>query len=231
MIRRWFRRLAVIQALLALSILTYLAAAAAGGLLSNGAPVPPPGEDTYRIGLFEGTLHTDLLIPVTPDVRARFAFVQDAGVPVLDPQAEWLVVGWGSDSFFATVGSPSDITASTLWRSATGDSSVLRIDVAGRIDDFSRITLLALTPVQFGALTDAILDSFAQMADGGRIPLPYPGFTPTDGFFAGRDRFHALRTCNVWVSDLLARADVRFGRWTPTNYAVRLAFWRFVPRS
>jgi uncharacterized protein (TIGR02117 family) len=164
-------------------------------------------------------------------MRALTRMHQDAGVPVLDPQAEWLVVGWGAHSFFATVGSPSDITASTLWRSATGDASVLRIDVAGRIDDFSRITLLALTPVQFGALTDAILDSFAQMDDGGRIPLPYPGFTPTDGFFAGRDRFHALRTCNVWVSDMLARADVRFGRWTPTNYAVRLAFWRFVPRN
>jgi hypothetical protein len=92
MIRRWFRRLAVLQGLFALAMLTYLAAAAAGGLLSNGAPVPPPGEDIYRIGLFQGSLHTDLLIPVTPDVRARFAFVQDAGVPVLDPQAEWLVV-------------------------------------------------------------------------------------------------------------------------------------------
>ena len=231
MIRRWFRRLAVIQALLALSILTYLAAAAAGGLLSNGAPVPPPGEDTYRIGLKQGSLHTDLLIPVTPDVRARFAFVQDAGVPVLDPQAEWLLVGWGASSFFATVGSVSDITAHTLWRSATGDSSVLRIDVAGRIEDFSRITLMALTPDQFNALTDAILDSFARMADGGRIPLPYAGFTPTDGFFAGRDRFHMARTCNVWVSEMFARAGLRFGRWTPTNYAVRLAFWRFVPQN
>ncbi|MFN5826129.1 MAG: TIGR02117 family protein [Rhodobacterales bacterium] len=231
MIRRWFRRLAVIQGLFALAMLTYLAAAAAGGLLSNGAPVPPPGEDTYRIGLFQGSLHTDLLIPVTPDVRARFAFVQDAGVPVLDPQAEWLLVGWGASSFFATVGSVSDITAHTLWRSATGDSSVLRIDVAGRIEDFSRITLMALTPDQFNALTDAILDSFARMADGGRIPLPYAGFTPTDGFFAGRDRFHMARTCNVWVSEMFARAGLRFGRWTPTNYAVRLAFWRFVPQN
>lgn len=231
MIRRWFRRLAVLQGLFALAMLTYLAAAAAGGLLSNGAPVPPPGEDTYRIGLFQGSLHTDLLIPVTPDVRARFAFVQDAGVPVLDPQAEWLVVGWGANSFFATVASVSDITAHTLWRAVTGDSSVLRIDVAGRIEDFSRITLLALTPDQFNALTDAILDSFAQVADGRYIPLPYPGFTPTDGFFAARDRFDMFRTCNVWVSGMLARADVRFGRWTPTNYAVRLAFWRFVPQN
>ena len=231
MIRRWFRRLAILQALFALAIVTYLAAAAAGGLLSNGAPVPAPGEDTYRIGLFQGSLHTDLLIPVTPDVRARFAFVQDAGVPVLDPQAEWLVVGWGSNSFFETVASVSDISASMIWRSATGDSSVLRIDLAGRIEDFSRITLMALTPDQFNALTDAILDSFAQVADGRRIPLPYAGFTPTDGFFAGRDRFHMARTCNVWVSEMFARAGLRFGRWTPTNYAVRLAFWRFGPQD
>ena len=231
MIRRWVRRFAAIQVLFALSFVMYLAAAAAGGLLSNGAPAPSPGDETYRVGLFQGTIHTDLLIPVTPDVRARFAFAQDAGVPVLDPRAEWLAVGWGAKNFYTTVGSLSDITAHTLWRAVTGDSSVLRIDVAGRIEDFSRITLLALTPDQFAALTDAVLDSFAQGADGKPVPLPDPGFTATDSFFAGRDRFHVFRTCNVWVSDLLAQADVRFGRWTPTTYAVRLAFWRFVPQN
>ena len=231
MIRRWVRRFAAIQALSALTIMMYLAAAAAGGLLSNGAPPSPPAQDTYRVGLFQGTIHTDLLIPVTPEVRARFAFAQDAGVPVLDPRAEWLAVGWGAKNFYTAVGSVSDITAHALWQALTGDASVLRVDVAGRIEDFSRITLLAMTPDQFAALSDAILDSFAQGADGKPVPLPDAGFTPTDSFFAGRDRFHVFRTCNVWVSDLLARADVRFGRWTPTTYAVRLAFWRFVPQN
>jgi len=231
MIRRWVKRFAVIQALSAFTIVMYLAAAAAGGLLSNGAPALPPAQDAYRVGLFQGTIHTDLLIPVTPEVRARFAFAQDAGVPVLDPQAEWLAVGWGARKFYTTVGRVSDITATTLWRAVTGDASVLRVDVAGRIDDFSRIKLMTVTPDQLAALTDAVLDSFAMGADGKPVPLPDPGFTPTDRFFAGRDRFHVFRTCNVWVSDLLARAEVRFGRWTPTTYAVRLAFWRFVPRN
>jgi hypothetical protein len=52
-----------------------------------------------------------------------------------------------------------------------------------------------------------------------------------DGFFAAKDRFHLFRTCNVWLSDLLAKAGVPFGRWTPTPFAVRLAFRRFGPQG
>jgi hypothetical protein len=87
--------------------------------------------------------------------------------------------------------------------------------------------LMALTPAQIAALTEAILDDFDRDAAGNPVPLRVPGFTWTDTFFRAKPRFHILRTCNVWVSDLMARAGVPFGRWTPTPHAVRLSVWRF----
>ena len=75
---------------------------------------------------------------------------------------------------------------------------------------------------------DAILADFAPGADGAPVAMPgAPGFTWSDSFFAGRDRFDLFRNCNVWVSDVLAKAGVGFGIWTPTPFAVRLAIWRF----
>jgi uncharacterized protein (TIGR02117 family) len=183
------------------------------------------------VGIVLGPIHADLLIPLSPDVRADFAFAEAAGVPVTDLRAEWLVVGWGAQEFYTTVGRYSDVTARAVWRGVTGDASVIRVEVAGRLNDFTGIDLLALTPDQFDALTAAILNSFARGPDGNPVSLAHPGFSGTDGFFAAKDRFHLFRTCNVWLSDLLAKAGVPFGRWTPTPFAVRLAFRRFGPQG
>ena len=225
----WLRRGAVGLGGLVLAVALYLLATLAGAVLPNGAPVPPEGTDVYRVGIVLGPIHADLLIPLSPDVRADFAFAEAAGVPVTDPRAEWLVVGWGAQEFYTTVGRYSDVTARAVWRGVTGDASVMRVEVAGRITDFTGIDLLALTPAQFDRLRAAILDSFARGPDGNPVPLAHPGFSGTDEFFKAKDRFHIFRTCNVWLSDLLALAGVPFGRWTPTPQAVRLAFWRFGP--
>jgi uncharacterized protein (TIGR02117 family) len=207
----------------------YLGAAALGGVIGNGAPAMAPTNDLYRVGLIIGPVHTDLLIPLTPYLRARMAFAAEAGVPVGDPGAEWLIVGWGAEEFYTTVGAYSDLTAQAVWSGITGDASVLRVDVAGRIGDFEGIDLLALTPDQFGALTDAVLETFERDAAGAPVALDAPGFTFSDAFFRAQGGFHLFRTCNVWVSNVMARAGVPFGRWTPTPYAVRLAVWRFGP--
>lgn len=225
----WLRRVAAGLGGLVLAVALYLLAALAGAVLPNGAPVPPEGTDVYRVGIVLGPIHADLLIPLTPALRQDFSFADSAGIPVQNPRAEWLLVGWGAQEFYTTVGRYSDVTARAVWRGVTGDASVIRVEVAGRINDFTGIDLLALTPDQFDALTAATLNSFARGPDGNPVSLAHPGFSGTDGFFAAKDRFHLFRTCNVWLSDLLAKARVPFGRWTPTPYAVRLAFRRFGP--
>ena len=62
--------------------------------------VPGPKADlsgplTRQIGLLQGVIHTDILIPLTPETRARFGFAEAAGVPLNHPEARWLVLGWG----------------------------------------------------------------------------------------------------------------------------------------
>ncbi len=223
MILRWFARgLAAICA----PILCYLLAALAGGLIGNGHAAHTG--DT-RIGLVIGGIHTDLLIPLTPAVRAQFDFAADSGVPVTALDAEWLLVGWGAHEFYTTAGTYADITAHAVWTGVTGDDSVMRLDAYGRLDDFSGISMVALDATQFAALIDALTATFAQGADGRPIPLVHPGFSSTDQFYAAKGPFNILRTCNVWVGETFAAAGIPFGRWTPTPFAVRAALWRFHP--
>jgi uncharacterized protein (TIGR02117 family) len=218
---RWLGRALAVT--LALPLL-YLLASLGGGLIGNGHDARR-GE--HPIGLVIGGIHTDLLIPLTPDVRARFAFAERAGVPVRAEGAEWLLVGWGAREFYTTAGTYADITASAVFSGVTGDTAVMRFEVVGPILDPAAVDMILLDAAQLGALLGQMEAALARDDLGQPIALDHPGFSPTDAFFAAEGGFNILRTCNVWVGEVMAAAGIPFGAWTPTPQAMRLALWRF----
>jgi uncharacterized protein (TIGR02117 family) len=185
--------------------------------------IPGPGRDlsgppVVVIGLLHGPIHTDILLPLTPAVRSRFAFAEGAGVPVLDPKGRWLILGWGSAAFYTTAGTYADITASAVLGAATGDAAVVRLDVTGPLPALPNLRYLTLSDAQFRALVDRTHAALAA-----ETALDHPGFTGSDAFFPARGRFHALRTCNVWLGETFQAAGIPFGLWTPANWSVSLA--------
>ena len=221
------RRLALrlFAALVGLPIL-YVLAGFAGALIPSGiaASVAVP---TARIGLARGPIHYDILLPLTPAIRDRFAFAEALGVPVLHPDMQWLVVGWGARSFYTTVGTYGDLNAGDVWHGLVGDTSVMHLGIAGPIGDHPQLTWLPVSEAQLTALTGAVFASFATDSDGLPIPLRGIHFGPTDAFYVGNGRFHIGRTCNVWVGEVLRQAGIPFGIWTPTPQAVQLSLWWF----
>jgi uncharacterized protein (TIGR02117 family) len=220
--RRVIRSLAVIFALPAL----YLAASLILPL------IPGPGPDlsgplTRQIGLLQGPIHTDILFPLTPEVRSRFAFAAAAGVPVYHPDAQWLVFGWGSAAFYTTAGTYADITASAVLTAATGDDAVIRLDILGPLPPMENLRFLRLSEAQFQALLARTSAAFV-----GDQPLTRPGFTGTDAFFPARGHFSALSTCNVWLGETLRASGIPFGLWTPANWSVTLSLdWHLPGQS
>lgn len=210
---------------LAAVLLAYLAAGLAGGLIP--APgLPDDTAKTRRVALLSGPIHYDILLPLTPDIRADFDFAADAGVPVRDLYSQWLIVGWGAEQFYTATGGPRRLTPATLWRAVTGDAAVMHLATGGEIIDPTGIHFLDLTEAQYAALVTRILRSFKFDAKGDPIPLDYAGFTPDDRFFAATGRFDILRTCNVWIGDTLRAAGLPFGRWTPLPQSIRLSVWQ-----
>ncbi|WP_374433135.1 DUF2459 domain-containing protein [Tabrizicola sp.] len=187
---------------------------------------PGPGPDfsgpvTRQIGLLQGPIHTDILFPLTPETRARFAFAEAAGVPLNHPDAQWLVFGWGSAAFYTTAGTYADITASAVLTAATGDDAVIRLDALGPLPEMDNLRFLDISDAQFQALltqTTAALSS--------QTKLDHPGLTGSDAFFPARGRFHLFRTCNVWLGETLRASGIPFGLWTPANWSVTLSLNR-----
>lgn len=218
--RRWPLRLAT--ALIALP-LTYFSAATVGAMIP-GAHADLPGGTDLLIGLARGPIHYDFLIPLSPETRAHFAYAEAAGVPVSNPAAEWLVLGWGAEGFYTSAGTYAEITAGTALRAAWGDTAVMRLDVAGNVQGVPGLSFMTLSDPQFAALLSAIDASFQQDQTAMPIALPHEGFTPTDAFYAARGDFNLFHTCNDWVGETLRAAGVPFGIWTPTPQAVSFSF-------
>ena len=197
--------------------LLYLAASFALAL------IPGPGSDlsgppAQTIGLLQGPIHTDILFPLTPDTRARFAFAEAAGLPINHPGAEWLMFGWGSAAFYTTAGTYGDITASAVLTAATGDAAVIRLDVTGPLPPLENLRHLTVSEAQYQALLNQTLAAFAS-----QTALDHPGFTALDAFFPATGRFNALHTCNVWLGETLRASGIPFGLWTPANWSVTLS--------
>ena len=213
------RRLGLAALVPVLAVVAYLLAGLAGALVPGGDAVRPGGPGAVTVGLLPGPIHYDFLFPATPEVRARFAFARGAGVPVDHPGAEWLVVGWGAEAFYTTVGTWADLNARAVGRAILGDRAVLRVAMAGPVPP-GAAQWIALEDAQFAALLGDVAGKVAP----GAAPLLSQD---NAAFFPAKGPFHLLRTCNVRVGERLRAVGIPFGRWTPTPQAVRLSLWRF----
>lgn len=220
--RHILRLLAVILALPFL----YLAASVVLPLIPGPGP-DYSGPPTRTIGLLQGPIHTDLLLPLTPDTRARFAFAEGAGVPISHPQAQWLILGWGSAAFYTTAGTFADITPMAVLTAALGDAAVIRLDVTGPLARLPNLRFLRLSERQYQALLTETAAAFAS-----HTRLNHPGLTGHDAFFPAQGRFHAFNTCNVWLGQIFRAAGIPFALWTPTNWSVTLSLnWHLAGQS
>lgn len=182
----------------------------------------------HRVLLVAGPIHYDFLIPLDAPARARFAFLEDTGLPVSHPDARWLLLGWGARAFYTSVGSYRDVSATAVAKGIFGDASTLRADVLGKLGPQPELAAVDFSPKEYEAFLIAAAASFQRTPEGAVQPLAHPGFTATDMFFEAKGRFHLLRTCNTWVARMIRASGRRFGAWTPLPYSVTLSHALFL---
>ena len=178
-------------------------------------------DEQVTIYLVRGPIHYDFLLPLDDQTTTRFDWLQRGGVAMDNPDAEWLVVGWGGQEFYTTVGTYSDVEMRAVWRGITGDNSVIRVSLAGPVSPDWPIKAMSLSGTQYENLMTFIEGSFADGRE--TLALNEPGFSDFDRFFPAKGRFHLFNTCNVWIGRALRAAGVRFGIWTPVPFSVTLS--------
>lgn len=194
------------------------------GAVAAGAVIPLPlwsqaaedkGGETRRILVLSNPIHTDIAIPLDADTRAAFAFLERSGVPVAEPGAKWMIVGWGGRAFYLETPTWGDLKPLPVFRALTVDSSVLHVDVTGELDEgHPAVTALEVGAEEFERLQVFIRESFAQAPDA-VAAIPDAGYGPYDRFFEAKGAFNALIGCNTWTAQALRASGVRTGLWNP----------------
>jgi uncharacterized protein (TIGR02117 family) len=165
--------------------------------------------------LLSNPIHTDIAIPLDDALRSRFAFLTEAGVPVDNPGAKYLVLGWGGRSFYLETPHWADIKPLPVLRALTLDRSVMHVDVAGNIHlNDPTVTRLTTDETGLNRMLDFIAASFARDQTG---PLPIAGahYGRYDAFYEANGSFNALAGCNTWTAQALREAGLRTGLWNP----------------
>lgn len=214
---RFFRSAAL--ALVSIALLAALGTLLPRPLWRDGEVEPP----SRRILVLQNPIHTDIAIPLTADVRERFAFLQSAGIPVENPAAEWLVVGWGGRAFYLETPTWSDLKLRPVLKALTVDNSVLHIDVTGEMPEPHP----SIAGFEVGEQGFQRMLSFVEMTfRGDRMPpAPIDGvsYGRTDRFFEADGTFNAMVGCNVWTAKALREAGLRTGWWNPLPVALMLS--------
>ncbi len=170
---------------------------------------------SYRVLLLSGPIHTDIAIPLDDRLRASFAFLEESGIPVSDPAAQWLIFGWGGRSFYLETPTWADLEPMPVFRALTIDRSVMHVDVAGSISEtHPAVKMLEIDGERFEQMLDFVDDSFVRNG-GAVLPVGNRGYGDYDRFFEAKGFFNALFGCNTWTAAALRAGGLRTGFWNP----------------
>lgn len=178
-------------------------------------PATTAAPSRRQILLLSNPIHTDIALPLDDSLRRRFAFLTEAGVPVDNPNARFLVVGWGGRSFYLETRHWVDIKPLPVFRALTIDHSVMHVAVAGNIrENDPAVTSLSTDDKGESRMLEFILASFTLQANK---PAAIPGahYGRYDAFYEANGFFNALLGCNTWTARALREAGLRTGMWNP----------------
>ena len=192
---------------------------ALAGWIGSAIPRNPDWQepaDGITIMVETNGIHTALVLPlVTPqkDWRADFP-ASDLGAP--DQPYTHVSVSWGQRDVFLDTPTWWDLRPRTVWHAALGSNALLHVAHYVRPAPATDIRPLRLRPQEYARLVAAIE---AQILPSARRRT-YPGYFAQDAFYDTGGSYHAGNTCNQWTSDMLARAGVKTGLWTPLSGGV-----------
>lgn len=171
----------------------------------------------HRIVILANAIHTDIAVPLDDEVRGRFGFLWEDGLPS-DERARYLLFGWGSRAFYLETPSWADARWRPIATALTVDASVMHVELVGDVADLtSAIGNYNLSDDDYRQLLSYIDTTFAR-SGGKPVLIPDAGYGQFDRFYEANGRFTAVLGCNTWTSGGLREAGLRTGLWNPLPF-------------
>lgn len=218
--------------LLAVLAIGYPLAAWIGSSIPENAAsdnIAPQG-DGVRIMVETNGTHTSIIVPVvTAQKDWRTTFPSAARRQPNGELPTHLAIGWGEREVFLNVPTWGDLRAATALRIATvGGDALMRVSHYVRPLPGPNHRPVQISAEQYRRLVAAIERPLPELARGETRRI-LRGTYVNDAYYDARGSYTLINTCNTWVGDTLAEADVEMGMWTP--FAGGVMKWIARPKS
>lgn len=191
-----------------LAIGLYFAASLVGSLIPVNGDWQP-SKQGYTVYLHNNGIHTSIIVPRMQDGIDLDVTFTAAHLPGQPEPARYLMFGWGDRDFYLNTPTWRDISPSIAASALVGSGQTLL-----HVDHLERLPAGAKELRVGHEAYQTIISQIVLSA--GDAPDPIKGYGTRDTFYRAKGRkYSVLYTCNNWVSDILEKAGVKTGLWTP----------------
>jgi uncharacterized protein (TIGR02117 family) len=191
--------------------------------VAAGCLIPRPlfsygqgGEKSVEILVISNPIHTDIALPATPEVLAKFSFLVQSGMPLDSSNVRWLMFGWGGRGFYLETPTWSELKFTPVLKALTADKSALHVEPLGNVGFTNpAVTRFKITQSGLDAIAAAMLTTFTRDTNGNVELIAGRSYGEHDRFYEANGTFNALFGCNTWAAKMLRESGLQTGWWNP----------------
>jgi uncharacterized protein (TIGR02117 family) len=159
-------------------------------------------------------VHVSLIVPISAAGDDLSDLIRPDQLANPELYGTHVMVGWGHKRVYRNARTWADVKSRDIASAIIGsDDTTLHIYHMIDPRPLSYRRMLRVTPEQFHIIVTQIRNTFR--LDAGGKSHAYPAYGPDNMFYDSVGHYSAFNTCNTWTGDVLLRAGVRMGIWTP----------------
>lgn len=191
----------------------YMAAALVGSHIpaNNAWRQPSDGIDIF---VETNGVHVSLIVPIAAASEDLSDLINPYHLVKRDLYGTHVMIGWGHKRVYRNARTWGDVKSGDITSAIFGsDDTTLHVYHLINPQGLSYRKMLRVTPEQFRKIVGQIRSSFRLDAAG--RSRAYPAYGPDNLFYDSVGHYSAFNTCNTWTGNVLRRAGVPMGVWTP----------------
>ncbi|GAB5481078.1 MAG: TIGR02117 family protein [Parasphingorhabdus sp.] len=208
---KWPKR--IIKGLVAV-VMLYLVAALFGSILPANQFWKSP-DDGIELFIETNGVHTGIIMPVQTDVHDWSELVRPEHMGDPTRYGSHILVGWGHEGVYRNAEYWQDLRFKDAASAVFGSDDVLlhiyHLNYPQTYPHYRRS--FRVSEAEYRLIVAAIKGRF--VLDESGQPIPSKGYGQSDLFYKSQGHYNAFYTCNSWTSDVLRKAGIRTGIWTP----------------
>lgn len=191
----------------------YMAAALIGSHVPANRDWRPP-TDGVDIFVESNGVHVSLILPITAIGEDLSELVSPDHLADPDLYGTHIMVGWGHGPVYRNAQTWGDVRSGDIASAIVGsDDTTLHIYHLINPKSLPHRKTLRVSPQQYRIIIAQIRSTFRLNPRGESVA--YPAYSADNLFYDSYGRYSAFNTCNNWTGEILRKAGVRIGIWTP----------------